>query len=85
MSEPSPELDASMNALTSHGMKATTLSFLSKWGAHPDDREILGHHSLKNRTSLECYSRDIQAGPLRVLESCLKEVRIGAFRPDVAR
>lgn len=66
-----------MGDLTSHGMKATALSFLAKWG--------VGHHSLRNRSSLECYSRDIQAGPLRVLDQCLKAVRIGSFLPDVAR
>lgn len=73
------------SGLSAHGMKATTLSFLSKWGANPDDRTILGHHSLKHRSSLECYSREIQAGPLRVLESCLKDIRAGAFKPDLSR
>lgn len=74
-----------LGTFTAHGMKATTLSFLAKWGATPETREILGHHSLKNRSSLECYSRDIQAGPLRSLERCLRDIRCGAFRPDLSR
>ena len=71
--------------LTSHGMKATTLSSLAKWGGDPVDRQILGHHSLKDRKSLKCYSRDIQAGPLRSLEKCLHDIRHGTFRPDRTR
>ena len=73
-----------VSGLSAHGMKATTLSFLAKWGAGPDDRTILGHHSLKQRSSLECYSREIQAG-LRVLEVCLKDVRAETFKPDLSR
>ena len=74
-----------VSGLSAHGMKATTLSFLAKWGASPDDRTILGHHSLKQRGSLECYSREIQAAPLRVLEACLKDVRAETFKPDLSR
>ena len=74
-----------LDDLTGHGMKSTTLSWLSKWGASPDDRLILGHHSLKGRSSLECYSRDIQASPLRALEQCMLHIRKEIFRPDLGR
>ena len=68
-----------------HSLKATTLAFLSRWGADNDTRLILGHHSIKHLGSLECYSRDVQAQPLRVLEKCLLQVRQRLFFPDVSR
>ena len=72
--------------LTSHGLKATTLSWMSKAGYSEESRLVLGHHSLgsKKRT-LECYSREIQAAPLRELEECLSAIRTGNFLPDMTR
>ena len=46
---------------------------------------ILGHHSMKNKKSLESYSRDLQSGPLREYESCIASIRSGAFLPDQSR
>ena len=47
---------------------------------------MLGHHSLgsKKRT-LECYSRETQAAPLRELEECLSAIRTGNFLPRMTR
>ena len=69
---------------TPHGCKATTLVMLSKYGASPDDRLILGHHQV-NKGALEVYSRDLQSAPLRVLEQMMKDIRQGRFSPDVTR
>ena len=71
--------------LTGHGLKATTLSMLSKFGASEEVRLILGHHSLRKKSTLESYSRDIQAAPLRVLESMFLAIKRGQFHPDMTR
>ena len=38
-----------------------------------------------NKSSLEAYSRDIQAYPLRVLEEMFRSIRLGGFCPDNTR
>ncbi|CAE7827505.1 RE1 [Symbiodinium sp. CCMP2592] len=69
---------------TGHTAKSTLLPWLAKWGGSEDDRAILGHHMPKSK-SVATYSRDLQAGPLRVLWSLLCDVRSGAFLPDCTR
>ena len=74
-----------VDGFTSHGLKATTLAMLAKYGASEADRLVLGHHSLKSKGSLEVYSRDLQASPLRALDSMLSAIRCGQFKPDLTR
>eukprot|EP00435_Cladocopium_sp_Y103_P011314 s1805_g2.t4 len=76
--------DFSSVGFTPHGCKATTLLMLSRYGASPDDRLILGHHQI-NRGALEVYARDLQSAPLRVLEQMFADIRSGRFAPDVTR
>eukprot|EP00435_Cladocopium_sp_Y103_P042781 s2110_g11.t3 len=76
--------DFEPEGFTPHGCKATTLIMLSKYGASPDDRLILGHHQLQ-RGPLEVYARDMQSAPLRVLERMLGDIRAGRFSPDLTR
>ncbi len=71
-----------MGQLTPRGAKATLLSMLAKFGAGPLDRLVLGHHSTKSFGALEVYSRDLQAGPLRILLQMIDSVREGRFHPD---
>ena len=71
--------------LTSHGLKATTLAWLAKSGHSEETRLILGHHSLRGLKTLESYSRDVQAKPLRELETCMESIKKGAFLPDNTR
>ena len=59
---------------SSHSMKATMLSYLSKAGASISDRELLGGHSC-----------DALGGPMRVLEELLYNIRSDRFRPDESR
>ena len=59
---------------SAHSMKATTLSFLAKYGASEADRLVLGHHA-DTSGSLAVYSRDLQAKPLRALEQSLDAIR----------
>eukprot|EP00435_Cladocopium_sp_Y103_P032700 s386_g8.t1 len=76
--------DFTAEGFTLHGCKATTLIMLSRYGASPEDRLVLGHHQL-HKGALEVYSRDLQSAPLRVLEKMLEDIRKGRFSPDTTR
>ena len=69
---------------TSHSFKATTLSYLAKYGCSFEDRLALGYHVDQLRMALR-YSRDGASRPLRVLETCLADIRSGRFLPDETR
>lgn len=73
-----------LDNVSSHSLKATTLSWLAKAGCDPHHRTILGHHS-SGKGSLEVYSRDMLSAPLRTLEEVLRQIRIGALHPDLTR
>ena len=70
--------------LSSHSLKATTLSWCSKIGIDEADRALLGYHMVKG-SSVHSYSRDSLAGPLRKLESVLTDIRRSRFDPDATR
>ena len=70
--------------VSSHSLKATTLSWLAKAGCDPHHRTTLGHHS-SGKGSLEVYSRDMLSAPLCTLEEMLRQIRIGALHPDLTR
>ena len=53
--------------LTGHCINVSTLSMVSRFGQSEEVRMVLGHHSLRNKSSPEAYSRGIQAYLLRVL------------------
>ena len=70
----------------SRSLKATLLSYCSKRGM-PREREerlALGTHAHNARVA-EVYGRDALARPLRLLLGLLKEIRSGAFLPDLSR
>ena len=73
------------DGLTSHGLKATTLSWLTKAGYPDKTCLILGHHSRGKKKSLYTYGRDVQARPLRELQECLGLIRRHVFHPDSTR
>jgi hypothetical protein len=69
--------------VTSHSLKCTT-SWLAKAGANGEHSLVLGHHS-SGKGSLEVFSRDLLAAPLRTLEGALRQVRVGSLQPDRTR
>jgi hypothetical protein len=73
------------STITGHSAKSTLLSWMSKFGGSYDERTLLGHHALPGRQSLATYSRDLQASPLRSLETMLDAVRSLRFNPDNTR
>ena len=71
--------------LTSHGLKATVLSWCMKSGVQDDVLKVLGHHSRPDKKTSECYGRDAMAAPLRVLTGVVRAVAQGKFYPDSSR
>lgn len=72
------------NVVTSHSMKATTLTWCAKYGLDEPARTLLGHHELQSQ-SLACYSRDMLSRPLAQYEAMLLNIRTGHFLPDQTR
>ena len=77
-------IDVGERRVSSHSAKATTLSYLAKYGADLTVREILGGH-VSHLQSVIRYSRDALAEPLRVLCRMLLDIRLGTFVPDATR
>ena len=71
--------------LTSHGMKATLLSWCMKFGCDDLTLKVLGHHSRPGQRTTECYGRDAMSAPLRFLVSIIQAVSRGQFHPDATR
>ena len=63
--------------VTSHTLKATTLSWASKYGLDEPTRTLLGHHQLHGDRSLSAYSRDMLSRPLALYQAMLKNIRAG--------
>ena len=76
---------AALEGLTSQGLKATALSWCSKFNLSIETRQLLGHHVLSSQTTCLTYSRDAQSGPLREYEDMLSHIRARTFLPDKSR
>ena len=76
--------DSQTKFTTIHTLKSTPLSWCAKWGLDPETRALLGHHAT-GRGSVECYSRDVLAQPLRDFETVLERIRTKSFSPDSTR
>jgi hypothetical protein len=82
---PIPPLE-SVKGNTSHCLKATTLSWVSKHGSiEGPDRKLLGGHVDQSECSMLTYSRDALAKPLRLYVKVLDDVASGKFNPDSTR
>jgi hypothetical protein len=68
--------------LSSHGCKATLLSWCAKYGLDPSVRLALGYHKGASTDTLLHYSRDALSGPLAQLNMVVSEVVAGEFCPD---
>ncbi|CAL1135610.1 unnamed protein product, partial [Cladocopium goreaui] len=75
----------SMGNIGTHSLKATTLSWMAKFGAPISIRQHLGYHMPSADKMALLYSRDASAGPIRKLEECLAEIRAKSFVPDATR
>ena len=73
------------NAITSHSLKHTTLSWCAAYGLDEPSRTLLGHHELQGAKAMTVYSRDLLTRPLQLYCSMLSNIRLDHFRPDVSR
>ena len=69
----------------SHSCKATLLSMAAKAGMSKEIRRTLGGHAVPGDKSVEAYSRDNLAAPLRELAMLFRVIRAGQFDPDSTR
>ena len=76
---------ADLDGIGAHSLKTACLSWAAKAGLDRDCRRLLGYHSVPGDRSVDTYSRDTLAGPLRKLDSVLASVRSGKFDPDATR
>lgn len=70
---------------TTHSLKATILSWLSKDGAPFELRRIAGHHMDPASRSVLTYSRDALLSVLVRVNKILAKIRDGTFDPDANR
>ena len=74
--------ESRINAVRSHSLKVTCLSWLAKFGIPLEYRRSLGHHL---DVSAECYSRDAMAPAMRKPCEVVKAIEKGSFFPDSTR
>jgi hypothetical protein len=74
-----------LDAIGAHSLKTTTLSWMAKAGVDRDSRRALGYHVRADERSMEAYSRDSLAGPLRLLAKVIGDIQAKRFSPDATR
>jgi hypothetical protein len=74
-----------LDAIGAHSLKTTTLSWMAKAGVDRDSRRALGYHVRADERSMEAYSRDSLAGPLRLLAKVIGDIQAKRFAPDATR
>ena len=77
--------NSELNGISTHSLKATTLSWCSKAGVSEERRRLLGYRTQPGSIALLHYSRDALSGPLRALEHVLSLIRERKFFPDASR
>lgn len=71
--------------VSSHSLKATGLSWASKFGVPEFDRAVLGRHSSTTSSATAIYSRDLSGASVRKFETVLKAIFNKTFLPDAPR
>ena len=77
---------ASVEKITSHGLKATLLSWVAKSGRFSQaDQRCLGHHFDRSSRSVLIYSRDTYAPLAAKIRLMLDSICGAEFNPDASR
>ena len=84
LSKAGVEAEALANVGT-HSLKATLLSWAGKTGLPANARRVLAYHAVPKDHSVQEYSRDEIAEPLRLLSALLEKIRDHSFDPDATR
>ena len=77
--------DQMRNAIRSHSLKSTVLSWLAKAGVPLPIRRLAGHHLDPSSKSAETYSRDAMSHVLVEIERVVKLIADKKFLPDATR
>jgi hypothetical protein len=77
--------DVALSNVGTHSLKATMLSWAGKAGLPANARRVLGYHAVPKDHSVQEYSRDEIAEPLRMLGALLVKIRDNEFDPDATR
>ena len=72
-------------AVSSHSLKATTLSWCARYGLSPAVRSILGRHASSLNETFAIYSRDLVCSPVAELQKVIDAIAEGSFQPDSQR
>ncbi len=70
--------------LTSHSLKTTVLTYLSKSGCDYTYSELLGYHLTQHFSAIN-YQRDALAAPIRYMMDILSKIQEGSFVPMTSR
>ena len=73
------------NAVSSHSLKRTCISWTSKAGSKKEVRSCLGRHVTAVEGTEAVYSVELSMGPVREMETVLDAIRQLEFSPDAAR
>ena len=71
--------------VTSHSLKATTLSWCARYGISPASRSLLGRHTSCLNETFAIYSRDLVCAPVVELQTVIDAIGDGTFSPDCQR
>jgi hypothetical protein len=79
------EMGCDSEDVSTHGLKATILSWLSLYNVDETVRRVVGHHIDPASRSCLTYSRDALSGPMEIIARMLGDIRAGRFDPDATR
>ena len=71
--------------LSSHSLKATGLSWSSKFGVSGEMRAILARHVSAVQGPTALYSRGVVSPAMRVFQDVVEKIRLNWFHPDKTR
>ena len=71
--------------ISSHSLKATALSWASKFGLAIQDKAILGRHSSATTEAHAIYSRDLAVASVMKLQDVIMQIARFEFQPDNPR
>eukprot|EP00435_Cladocopium_sp_Y103_P049177 s2541_g14.t1 len=82
---PEPEPGQLTECISSHSLKATTLSWCARYGLSPGTRSLLGRHASSLHETFAIYSRDLACAPVAEMQKVLDDIHAGRFSPDSQR
>ena len=77
--------EGEQNITRSHSLKATPLSWASKYGLKLETRRALGHHCDPAARSADLYARDPMGAHVAELERVMQFIKLQKFFPDKPR